>query len=162
DLKSGTRSDGGTAAGPGVSGPVKFTVSAGTYNGQIDIPLIAGTSSINTITFDGGNAANATLSASSTPLPDYAVVKFDSCTFVTVKNFTITTTVPSVDNYSCGVQFMGTRKFPCNNNVLSGCIINAGFAPYLSNYNNSGYFQFATLDGVIFNGDFNSTNSDAQ
>ena len=55
DLQSGTRTDGGPVNGPGVSAAVVFNVSGGTYTGQIDIPLIAGVSAVNTITFDGGS-----------------------------------------------------------------------------------------------------------
>jgi hypothetical protein len=70
DLESGTRSDGGTANGPDVSGAVKVTVAAssGPYTEQISISAITGASSTNTITIDGNGETiryTASTSASS-------------------------------------------------------------------------------------------------
>ena len=53
DMSAGTRGDGGPVNGPAVSGPVTFTVSAGTYNETLTVPDITGSSTTNTITFDG-------------------------------------------------------------------------------------------------------------
>lgn len=52
DLLTGTRTDGGTAQGPGISGPVVFTVYDTVYaNTQVRLTAITGTSFTNTITF---------------------------------------------------------------------------------------------------------------
>lgn len=52
DLISGSRTDGGTAQGSGVSGPVVFTVYDTIYNNvSVEITAITGVSSTNTITF---------------------------------------------------------------------------------------------------------------
>jgi hypothetical protein len=48
----------------GISGPVTFTVAAGTYTENVTINEVNGNSSTNTITFDGQNAANCTLQSS--------------------------------------------------------------------------------------------------
>lgn len=51
DMSAGTRSDGGTSNGVGVSGPVTFVISNGTYNEQLTIGAITGASATNKITF---------------------------------------------------------------------------------------------------------------
>ena len=53
DLIYGSRASGGTANGAGVSGAVIFKVADGNYLESVDIPAITGTSSTNTITFQG-------------------------------------------------------------------------------------------------------------
>ena len=55
DLNYGTRTDGGTANGPGVSGAVTATVTSGSgpYTEQVTFYSISGVSSTNTVTIDG-------------------------------------------------------------------------------------------------------------
>lgn len=56
DLLSGSRSDGGTAQGPGVNGAVVFTVYDTVYNNvSIEITAISGASASNTVTFRSRN-----------------------------------------------------------------------------------------------------------
>ncbi|MCK6650072.1 MAG: hypothetical protein L6Q66_10490, partial [Bacteroidia bacterium] len=45
----------------GVCGPVLFNIRSGTYNQQINIPPIIGSSSINTITFQAENGINTSV-----------------------------------------------------------------------------------------------------
>ena len=59
DMYNGTRTDGGTSNGSGVSGPVVINVvsASGPYTEQFTIFQISGVSSTNTITLNGnGNA----------------------------------------------------------------------------------------------------------
>jgi PKD repeat protein len=68
DLESGSRSDGGAANGPGVSGPVvvTFAANSGPYTEQVNISAITGASSTNTITINGnGETVQYTSSSSS-------------------------------------------------------------------------------------------------
>src|ERR1700679_3117126 len=60
DLDSGKRYDGGTANGTGVSGPVVFEVANGTYNENVHLFTIPGTSSTNTVLFESasGDSSN--------------------------------------------------------------------------------------------------------
>ncbi len=72
----------------GVSGPVTFNVTPGSgpYNEQIVIPIIAGTSGTNTVTFNGnGNTVNF----ASADANAKAVIKLDGSDFVTINNFVI-------------------------------------------------------------------------
>jgi len=102
----------------GVSGPVKFTVAAGTYTGQIQIGAISGASSTNTITFDGVNKADRILSYSGSSSSDRATLVFNACSYITFKNFTIESTNTS---YALGVYFAPSSKY----NTVTGCDIKA-------------------------------------
>jgi hypothetical protein len=85
------RTDGGPAntAPFGVSGPVVFNVSAGTFYEQVvlDGRLVPGLSAVNTITFDGGTAAPEIISAK-----PGAVFTLKLCSYVSLRNLKITNT----------------------------------------------------------------------
>ncbi len=72
----------------GISGPILFNVNPGIYNESIVIPEVQGTSSINTITFDGGSSATTSIEWTSVT-GSSAVVNLDGTDHVTFKNFTI-------------------------------------------------------------------------
>lgn len=128
DLESGTRTDGGPANGAGVSGPVVFNIAAGTYNEQIVINQIAGASSINTITFDGGtgNAATRILTFYTTINPaNYAVLTLYGSEWIRIKNITVENTSTSADGW--GILIWGTQLSAtpvADNNIISNCIVN--------------------------------------
>mgnify|MGYP003801012101 CR=1 FL=1 len=86
----------------GVSGPVTFTVAAGTYNEQISISSITGASATNTITFDGVDKNTRILTYSASSTANMATVTFNACSYVTFKNLTINSTGSS---YALGVYF---------------------------------------------------------
>src|SRR5947209_1292385 len=71
DISSGTRSDGGTANGAGVSSSVIFKIADGTYSAQYTIGSITGASSTNTITFQSSSSDSSkvilTYASSSSP-----------------------------------------------------------------------------------------------
>ncbi|MES2690827.1 MAG: right-handed parallel beta-helix repeat-containing protein, partial [Bacteroidota bacterium] len=92
DMVNGTRADGGTANGSGVSGPVVFTVAAGTYSGQLDLTAITGVSATNTITFDGGagNAATRIITYNgATSLANAFTLRINNSQYVRLYNLTI-------------------------------------------------------------------------
>jgi PKD repeat protein len=77
----------------GICGPVSFTVRPGTYNEKVTLSNISGTSSVNTITFDGVDSATRKITwnevtATSTP----GVVNLVNASYITFKNFGITAT----------------------------------------------------------------------
>ncbi len=55
DLTYGSRANGAAANGKGVSGAVVFKIADGTYQEQVRIPYITGSSSTNTITFESAS-----------------------------------------------------------------------------------------------------------
>ncbi|MEQ9261921.1 MAG: hypothetical protein RLP14_02050, partial [Owenweeksia sp.] len=77
----------------GVSGPVTFNVMAGTYNENLTLIDIVGSSMSNPIVFDGGSAANVTLTYSSSD--DTATVYLNGADYVTIQNMTIENTSSS-------------------------------------------------------------------
>ena len=75
----------------GVSGPVTFTVSAGTYTEKLTLNNIVGTSATNTITFEGVDSATRKITYAETGSPaDPAVINFLGASYITFKNFGIT------------------------------------------------------------------------
>ncbi len=85
-----------TAMQCGILGSVVFDVKIGTgsYNEQVRIPYIAGSSASKTITFQGsgGVATDKILTYANADAINNYVLRFDSCTYVTFKDLTIENT----------------------------------------------------------------------
>jgi len=99
---TGAGMDGGTANGPGVSGPVTFLVqnsttgTALTYAEYVEISKIIGASATNTITFQGAGLNGSSVTDSSMVVltnsnssSNSYVVYLDYASYVTFKNITI-------------------------------------------------------------------------
>lgn len=149
DLKDGTRSDGGVVNGPGVSAAVLFNVSAGTYIGFIEIPFVDGVSSVNTISFDGGDADGTILQVNSSSSSYLSAVTLNSCRYVTLKNFTIDVAVDAANDNCSGVSFTGAISKPCTDNQLLNCNIQLPVVPYVS------YSFTPNSNGIIMSGSVN-------
>ncbi|MGH1339319.1 MAG: right-handed parallel beta-helix repeat-containing protein, partial [Aureispira sp.] len=76
----------------GVNGAIVFEVAAGVYNGPIVLGEIAGVNAINTVTFDGYNRSDATLTHDGTGLNTGATITLNGADYITFKNFTIENT----------------------------------------------------------------------
>lgn len=76
----------------GVSGPVTMQLLAGTYTGGIKIEAIAGASATNTITFDGLNSADVTLTHNARGEDSTATIALDGARYITFTNMTIEST----------------------------------------------------------------------
>lgn len=112
DLKSGSRSDGGTSNGPGVSGAVKAKVKPGTgpYEEQIVINEITGASASNTVTISGSGEILKWDGDYYKPW----VVFLDSADYVIIDSFQI----QALDNhYGQGVRM----AHQANYNSVSNC-----------------------------------------
>lgn len=72
----------------GISGPVTFNITPGTYIENIVVPEISGASTVNTITFDGGSAATTSISWKPNTGENVAIL-LDGVDFLTIKNVTI-------------------------------------------------------------------------
>ncbi|MEX0968201.1 MAG: PKD domain-containing protein [Bacteroidia bacterium] len=86
DLISASRTDLGTAQGPGVNGAVTITVYDSVYNTQVEITAITGASSTNTITFKsaGGDSTACVLRhASSAFTSDDYVLMLNGADYIT-------------------------------------------------------------------------------
>ncbi len=144
DLKLGTRSDGGTPNGAGVTGAVLFNVAAGTFVGQLDITAITGASATNTITFDGGvgNAANCVVQAAPTALATAFTIKINNAQYINLRNITIRaagTTVgwplhifnvsSNVKVKNCIIEFTSSLTLHTNNNFCALVVNNSTTSP---------------------------------
>lgn len=113
DLVNGTRSDGGTANGAGVSGAVVFKIADGVYSEQVTIDSIPGTSASNTVTFQSssGDSSKVILtypSASSSPSKDYTLC-FNKASHVILQ--TLTVIREGSYSYGTAVMLMGNSSY---------------------------------------------------
>lgn len=125
DLVSGTRSDGGTAQGSGVSGAVEFTVHDQVYsNTNISFSAITGSSSTNTITFQsaGGDSTKCKLVRPSGGTTDY-VLQLNGADFITFKNMGFERT--GTNTSSTVVRITNTS----NDNTITNCWLKGRKAP---------------------------------
>ncbi len=99
----------------GISGPVTFIASNGTYNYQLELGTISGISSSNTITFTGaGSPTDCILTATTSGLNPY-IVRINGSSYIRFRNMTIRST-GSTDAWV--VHIMNG-----NNNSFRNCII---------------------------------------
>lgn len=112
DLSAGTRTDGGTPNGAGLSGPVFINIASGTYTGQVVFPsTITGLSATNRLTISG--AGVSTLIRDSLNAP---IIIINQLRYVTIRNLSVT------NNYSgvaTGIAIIGNTS----NNAGTGCTI---------------------------------------
>ncbi|MBS1590198.1 MAG: hypothetical protein JST52_11350, partial [Bacteroidetes bacterium] len=100
----------------GISGPVVFNVSPGTYNEQITIPAITGTSATNTILFNGNNATlsyNITASGS-----NYCTMNLNGASYLTFKKLNIQALGST---YGFALHLMSNANY----NTFDSCTITA-------------------------------------
>jgi len=149
----------------GVSGPVHFSVAAGTYNEQIVIPAVDGTSSTNTVTFDGGagNRLSRILTFNTTNSENRHVVRLEASQYVAFRNLTIRSTGGT---YGFAVHIKsGTHHATFANNVIQTADYNTGtgstnFIPVCISNSNTSYSTQATqvtniyIDSNITNGGY--------
>ena len=78
----------------GLCGPAVFNVRPGTYNEQIVLEAIDGSSAANTVTFrsETGNAADVTLTYNATSSGSNYVVRLTGASFIIFEDFTVTAT----------------------------------------------------------------------
>ncbi len=70
----------------GISGPVTFNVSSGTYAEKILIPAIAGSSATNSVTFNGTDTTNCKLTFATTGTSDNYTLQLSGAKYFTFKN----------------------------------------------------------------------------
>lgn len=112
DMISGTRSDGGSANGSGISASVVFNVANGVYSDQIQFTAITGASSSKTITFQSasGDSSKVILTnPSSTSATSNFTVGFSGASFISFKKMTISRT--GTNNYGVVVEITGGSNY---------------------------------------------------
>lgn len=116
---TGVRADAGPANSGtvGVSGPVEFQIATATFNEQITIPAITGSSTTNTIVFKGNGRTNTLLTFATADANNRHTLKFNLCNNVTFRDMTIRGTGTT---YAWVVHIMGLNA---NNNKLKNCTV---------------------------------------
>ena len=109
-----------TALSCGIAGPVTFNVTSGSgpYNEQIDIPVLLGTSAVNTVTF---NCNNVTMTKDASASAYYATLNFSGADYVTFNNLNIIGTGAA---NAWGIHLMNNS----DNNTFSGCTVTVPIA----------------------------------
>lgn len=116
----------------GISGPVKFTASAGTYVEQGSFPgLISGASATNTVTFDGINASNCKITWNSTASDPRHVIQFVGVKHVKFLNIGIENTGTT---YGWGISMKVNGSQGCDSMLIKGCIIDVNQNSTSSNF----------------------------
>ncbi|MCS3800341.1 right-handed parallel beta-helix repeat-containing protein [Niastella sp. OAS944] len=101
----------------GINGPVTFNVTGGsTYNEQVIINAISGTSATNTITF---NCNGVTLSFLSTDYNQRAGVKLNGADYITFDNLNITPEADDFGEYGYGFHLINDA----DHNTIKNCHI---------------------------------------
>jgi hypothetical protein len=102
----------------GISAPVVFNVAPGTYNGQITIPWISGTSPINTITFQAANndSTSVILQHTAINVGTNWVVKLMGAQYITLKNLKI---APGSATFANAIILSDGAQY----NTIKGCFI---------------------------------------
>ena len=102
--------------GCGVSGPVVFTVAAGTYNEQLELIAVSGSSATNTITFTGGsgNSSSRIISFAGTSGAPFTL-RLNGCSYINYSYLTIRSLGTS-DGWAAHLM-NGT------NNKFSNCVL---------------------------------------
>lgn len=125
----------------GITGPVTFTVAAGTYNESIKISKVNGHSSTNTITIDGVDNSNRKITSNAA-----YTIQLDGMEYVTIKNLTIDNTQTSTNAIS--LQLKNKSNF----NYFDSLVVS------MYNYNYSGT-AYGIMDGNPYTyGDFGNNN----
>jgi hypothetical protein len=116
---TGVRADAGPANSGtvGVSGPVEFIISAGTFNEQVSIPAITGSSTTNTVVFRGASRASTILTFASTDANNRHTLRLNLASNVTFRDMTIRGTGTS---HAWVVHILGLNS---NNNKFKNCLI---------------------------------------
>ena len=104
-----------SALSAGVSGPVTFEVSPGTYEEYVNLNAITGTSDVNRVIFRGmGNTHLDVILTSNAGYTDNSTLKLNGTGYVTFENMTLTTTSA---NKARVVTMMGGVNFVRFNDV---------------------------------------------
>jgi|GEM_PF-778005 len=113
DLSGGTRSDGGTVNGPGVSGAVTVNVkaSSGPYTEQVIFKAAAGASATNSITINGNGE---TIQFTSTSSTSSHVIRVDGGDYYTFDNLVV---IAGGSSYARCFHF----KNSADNNTVKNC-----------------------------------------
>jgi len=111
----------------GIAASVTFNVSPGTYNEQLILDSISGTSASSTITFNGNGAV---LTFLSTNTDERATLKLNGTDYTRFNNLVITAEGTATTAFGYGVHLTNGA----DSNIINGCTINVTTASTSTNY----------------------------
>ncbi len=148
----------------GISGPVVFNVSPGTYNEQVQINNITGSSVTNTITFNGDSAANRILTYSPTVNTAAHTIRLNGAGNIMLRNLTVQTTgasfgsaihmfgsVSNIKVRNCIVEVSGVGATSANGSYMP-VVINNGNDIYNPTSSGSQFTNIEIDSNIIRNG----------
>lgn len=147
----------------GVTGPVKFNVATGTFNEQVNLSLITGSSSTNTVTFDGGtgNAATRILTYNANSSANYTV-RLGGVNYIKFKNLTINATNAT---YGTALSISGSSTTDSFYNVIFNSVVtttnsnNISVISSTSGNNRFMYFDTCKINNGAYGSYFTSSGS---
>lgn len=108
----------------GVVGPVVFNITPGTYTGQFEIMNIAGTSAVNTITFQSSSGIASSVNiqfANANAVANYTI-KLTGASFVNFKNLTIRNTNTTAGRV-ISINKLAALNINTNNIEIRNCVL---------------------------------------
>jgi hypothetical protein len=105
----------------GISGPVHFSIAAGTYtlSSTLNINNFIGHSSTNSVVFEGANKLTTIFTGN---IPSNPLIRINGCSYVSFKNLTITN---SATGSCAGVVILGSSNSRMGTGTrINNCIIN--------------------------------------
>ena len=117
----------------GINGDVTFNIQPGTYNEQLTIPNISGSSNVNSILFQSstGDSSDVVVEYNPSSDSDNFTIKFDGASYITVKKITITSLGT---NFSRCIEISnGSSNISFLNNELIGQVVTSPNWPSWSN-----------------------------
>lgn len=145
----------------GISGPVDFTVSGNTYNEQVTIPNINGSSSTNTISFVGTSIGSTILTYDANSGAPHTL-RLAGCQYVSFRNMTIQGTNQSYawvvsllsSNHNsvsaCKIECSGNAASSTSGNTVAVIINNNSTNIYSNGANDDNYIDSNTIVGGYY------------
>ncbi len=126
----------------GINGPVVFKIKPGIYQ-QFTIPIIPGTSAVNTITFESesGNNNDVKIIYAASNATDNWVIRIDGAEYIKIKNISVQA---QGTTYGNGIELMNAAS----HNTIEGCKI---IVPSINTSNCSGITTYSITTKEQYN-----------
>ncbi|MBT3423432.1 MAG: PKD domain-containing protein, partial [Bacteroidetes bacterium] len=138
----------------GICGPVTFNIASGTYNEQISIPPINGSSAVNTITFQSASGVNTDVILSyTTPstFVNYSVVQFSGSDYITFEDMTIIN-YSTYNKSTCFLIEANSDYIIISNNIIQNTLFTGYGSTYCINLEQGPIYNTTIINNSISGG----------
>lgn len=132
----------------GICGPITIDIAAGTYNDQINIKSIPGSSNVNRVTFKSQSGIPSSVNLTFSPTGNDYVLQLSGASYITLKDLTIQS---NSSNAGRVVIFSGNSSY----DSLINCTLNASSTATSSNTSGIYATSFAGKKNVFLNNRIN-------